>query len=115
MTYTLAAAAAACGVSKSTVLRAIKAGKISGAKGEHGEWHFELAELLCVYRAVADSIFDLDPSVPAVDQDYHRKPDKMEKGTRRAYEVGLTAREFLLLSQFGDASYLIQGGLDERA
>ena len=32
MSYTLAAAAAACGLNKSTVLRAIKAGKISGTK-----------------------------------------------------------------------------------
>src|SRR5258705_7295295 len=38
MSYTLAAAAAACGLNKSTVLRAIKAGKISGTKDEHGEW-----------------------------------------------------------------------------
>lgn len=37
MSYTLAAAAAACGLNKSTVLRAIKAGKISGTKDEHGE------------------------------------------------------------------------------
>jgi hypothetical protein len=38
MSYTLAAAAAACGLNKSTVLRAIKAGKISGTKDEHGKW-----------------------------------------------------------------------------
>jgi hypothetical protein len=29
---------------KSTVMRAIKAGKISGTKDEHGEWHIEAAE-----------------------------------------------------------------------
>src|SRR6266568_949463 len=34
MSYTLAAAAAACGLNKSTVLRAIKAGKISGTQDE---------------------------------------------------------------------------------
>jgi|SRR6516165_3471953 len=45
ISYTLAAAAAACGLNKSTVLRAIKAGKISGTKDEHGEWHIEAAEL----------------------------------------------------------------------
>ena len=50
MSYTLAAAAAACGLNKSTVLRAIKAGKISGTKDEHGEWHIEAAELHRVYR-----------------------------------------------------------------
>src|SRR5215467_8864266 len=53
MSYTLAAAAAAWGLNKSTVLRAIKAGKISGTKDEHGEWHIEAAELHCVYPPVA--------------------------------------------------------------
>ena len=32
-------------VVKSTVLRAIKAGRISGTKDEQGEWHVEPAEL----------------------------------------------------------------------
>jgi hypothetical protein len=41
ISYTLAAAAAACGLNKSTVLRAIKAGKVSGTKDEHGERHIE--------------------------------------------------------------------------
>jgi hypothetical protein len=37
--YSLATAAAACGVSKSVILRAIMAGKISGSKDKHGQWH----------------------------------------------------------------------------
>ena len=41
--YSLATAAAACGVSKSVILRAIIAGKISGSKDERGEWHVEPA------------------------------------------------------------------------
>jgi hypothetical protein len=41
MSYTLAAAAAACGMNKSTILRAIKSGKVSATKDEHGEWHIE--------------------------------------------------------------------------
>jgi hypothetical protein len=53
MSYTLAAAAAACGVNKSMVLRAIKGGKISGTRDEHGEWHVEPAELHRVYPPVA--------------------------------------------------------------
>jgi len=53
MSYTLAAAIAACGPHKSTVLRAIKAGKISGTKDEHGKWHIEAAELHRVYPPVA--------------------------------------------------------------
>jgi len=41
MSYTPAAAAAACGINKSTILRAIKSGKVSATKDEHGEWHIE--------------------------------------------------------------------------
>ena len=41
--YSLATAAAACGVSKSVILRAIIAGKLSGSKDKHGEWHVEPA------------------------------------------------------------------------
>ena len=37
--YSLATTAAACGVSKSMILRAIIAGKISGSKDKHGQWH----------------------------------------------------------------------------
>jgi hypothetical protein len=37
MAYTLAAAAAATGTNKTTVLRAIKAGKITGTKDAHGQ------------------------------------------------------------------------------
>ena len=49
MSYTLAAAAAACGLNKSTVLRAIKAGKISAIRNEHGEWQIDPAEMHRVY------------------------------------------------------------------
>jgi hypothetical protein len=49
MPYSIAGAAAAAGLNKTTVLRAIKAGKISGSKDEHGRWHVEPAELHRVY------------------------------------------------------------------
>src|SRR6516164_8473319 len=55
MSYTLAEAATAAGVYKSTVLRAIKSGKISGAKNEMGEWIVEPVELHRVYPPVARS------------------------------------------------------------
>ena len=42
MSYTLAAAAAATGLDQSTILKAIKDGKIAGTKDERGEWHVEL-------------------------------------------------------------------------
>ena len=53
MPYTLAAAAAATGLNKTTVLRAIKSGKITGTKNELGEWQVEPAELHRVYPAIA--------------------------------------------------------------
>jgi hypothetical protein len=53
MSYTLTSAATATGLNRTTVLRAIKSGKISGTKDEHGEWHIEPAELHRVYPPVA--------------------------------------------------------------
>lgn len=49
MAYTLAEAAKATGTNKTTILRAIKSGKVSGTKDEHGAWHVEPAELHRVY------------------------------------------------------------------
>jgi len=44
MSYSLVEAATACGVNRSTVLRAIRAGKISAGKDEQGEWRIEAVE-----------------------------------------------------------------------
>jgi hypothetical protein len=40
-------------LNKTTILRAIKSGKISGTVDEHGHWHLEPAELHRVYPPVA--------------------------------------------------------------
>jgi hypothetical protein len=53
--HTLGTAAKATGLNKSTVLRAIKSGKVSAAKNEHGEWQIDPAELHRVYPPVADA------------------------------------------------------------
>jgi hypothetical protein len=54
MPYTLMTAATACGINRSTVLRAIKAGRISATKGEvTGAWLIEPAELHRLYPPVA--------------------------------------------------------------
>jgi hypothetical protein len=45
MGYSIAAAAAAAGLSKTTVLRAIEAGSISGTKNEINEWQVDPTEL----------------------------------------------------------------------
>src|SRR5262249_58366585 len=52
MSYSLVEAAIACGVNRSTVLRAIKASKISASKDEQGEWRIEPAEVHRVYPQV---------------------------------------------------------------
>ena len=51
--YSVAAAAAAAGLSKTTVLRAIQAGLISGTKNEINEWQVDAAELQRLYVPVA--------------------------------------------------------------
>jgi len=53
MSYTLAAAAAAVGLNKTTILRAIKTGKISARLDEHRHWRIEPAELHRVYPPAA--------------------------------------------------------------
>jgi hypothetical protein len=49
MSYSLSNAAAACGVYKSTVLRSIKAGRLTATKDALGQWRIEPAELHRVY------------------------------------------------------------------
>jgi len=49
MSYTLAEAASACGVNRSTILRAIKSGRLSGQRDELGAWLVEPVELHRVF------------------------------------------------------------------
>lgn len=55
MSYTLQRAADACGVNKSTILRAVKSGRISGSKDDAGVWHVEAVELHRVFPPVEAS------------------------------------------------------------
>jgi hypothetical protein len=54
MGYTLGQAARAVGMSKTSILRSIKAGRISGTKDEFGQWCIEACELHRVYPPVTD-------------------------------------------------------------
>ena len=49
MPYTLGEAAIACGKSKSTLSKSIKAGKISAFKNDHGAFEIEPSELFRLY------------------------------------------------------------------
>lgn len=59
--YNLGSAAAATGLNKSSVLRAIKAGRISATKSEVGEWQIQPAELHRVYPPVAEQPAQAQP------------------------------------------------------
>jgi excisionase family DNA binding protein len=57
MKYTLGTAAKATGLSKSTILRAIKSNKLSATKNEaSGDWNIDPAELHRVYQPVAERV-----------------------------------------------------------
>lgn len=53
MKYTAGQAATATGVSKATITRALKSGKISGQKDESGAWVIDPAELHRVFPPVS--------------------------------------------------------------
>ena len=53
MSITLAEAAAACGLDKSTVRRAVRSGRISGVRDEGGVWRVEPVELFRVFPPAA--------------------------------------------------------------
>ena len=51
MPYSLSQAAEAVGMNRSSILRAIKAGKVSATRDEYDQWQIEPAELHRVYPA----------------------------------------------------------------
>jgi hypothetical protein len=56
MLLSLQEAADLAGINKSTLFRAIKAGKVSASRDEHGQWRLDPAELARVYPiAVGDA------------------------------------------------------------
>lgn len=65
MKYTLGTGAKACGVSRTTIFRAIKTGKISASKDVHGVYVIEPAELHRVYPPATEKQ-ELKPQM-----DYH--------------------------------------------
>lgn len=54
MKYTAGQAAKATGISKATITRALKSGKISGVKDDNGAWIIDPAELHRVFPPVTD-------------------------------------------------------------
>jgi hypothetical protein len=64
--YTIATAAATVGRNKAAILRAIKAGKISAAQDENGEWQIDPAELHRIYPPLRSALIggnDMQPQL----------------------------------------------------
>jgi hypothetical protein len=92
MPYSLAEAAAATGMNKTSILRAIKSGKISGSKDEHGQWLVEPAELHRVYAPVECSDASTDASSTAEGETpRYAAPEDVELRIRAAAERELAA------------------------
>jgi len=90
MAYTLAKAARAIGMQKSTVLRAIKRGTLSAVRdAATGQWLVEPAELHRVYPAINDS----GASIGAPDPDTPLRTDSLEAELREARALRAAAEK----------------------
>ena len=67
MAFTLGTASQATGCAKSTILRAIKAGRISAVRDDLGQWQIEPAELFRVFPALA--LPDATPQTGKMERD----------------------------------------------
>jgi hypothetical protein len=69
MAYTLAEAAAAVGMDKTTIRRAVRAGRISGTRDEAGVWHVEPVELHRVFPPLPSAAGRPDGDTTALPRD----------------------------------------------
>jgi len=65
MKHTLGTAAKACGKAKSTILKAIRSGKISASKNENGEWQIDPSELHRVFDPVSSTVQETHEKTPS--------------------------------------------------
>jgi hypothetical protein len=66
MSYSLSEAATACDLHKSTILRSIRAGRLTGTKDALGQWRIEPAELHRVYAPAQRNGADSNGAPPGV-------------------------------------------------
>jgi hypothetical protein len=92
MSYTLATAAKATGLNKSTILRAIKSGQITGTKDQFGEWRVEPVELHRVYPAVAELSAGSDVPRPHATSDAAALEAEIESGGPGIYSDNSSMR-----------------------
>jgi hypothetical protein len=84
MSHTLAAAATASGLSKTTILKAIKDGRIVGTKDELGEWHVEPADLSLLDPSLAEQGAGSDAAQPSEGFDVEALGAQIEALLRQA-------------------------------
>src|SRR5450830_236752 len=97
MPYNLAEAAKATGTNKTTVLRAIKAGKISGTKDAHGEWQVEPVELHRIYPPAEPR-----SGAPAANRAAAQQYAAVRAAALEAEIIGLKTTAELLKAQLDD-------------
>src|SRR6516164_3964253 len=100
MFCSLQQAADAAGVNKSTVFRAIKAGKVSATRNEHDQWLIEPAELHRLYPPATEG----NRKLKGDGRDTHHS--ELAEATRRAALAELEAARSRLLARAGAAAYV---------
>ena len=91
MSYSLGAAAAATGLNKTSILRAIKSGKISGTKDVLGQWWVEPAELHRVPKPAREHV--------------RLVPDKIYPGMWRVVEPSGTLSDMVNKTRAQDVAW----------
>jgi excisionase family DNA binding protein len=97
MSYTLGMSARATGLSKSTVYRAIKAGRISATRTDIGEWAIDPAELHRVFPPIEpdDHAFDNGCVTTAASPEIALRNARLEAELAASAQVGDLLRQQL--------------------
>src|SRR3546814_13243315 len=67
MSITLREASEKVGVTRQTLMKAIKTGRVSGQKSDNGEWRIEPVELFRVWQPVSEVQTPLQPYITGSD------------------------------------------------
>ena len=106
MVYTLGQAAKAVGKGKTTILKAIKSGRISAKKNDIGEWQIDPAELHRVYQPVNEN------SSPTAENE--RKDTPSELIELRVQVQALREQNLLLKDERDDLRHRLDTESEER-
>ena len=100
---TLAEAAQLAGVSKSTLQRSVKAGRVSATRDDAGQWRIDPAELARVWPAAAVALVRRDAVDDAPDDAAVTRSDVPDDAMRRGEPVQLDIEIEALRARLADA------------